>query len=452
MLWKQLKRKMKKYSKQMICEDVAEITYKEAIEFSENFAKKLKGIKCCAILCDSELATSLVLLSCFAANVTALPLSKRYGELHCNKILDSISPDAVVTDENGILNVNRIKNSNFKKPKVKPAIIMCTSGTSGTPKGAMLTELNILTNVNDISLYFKINENDSILISRPIYHCAVLTGEFLTSLFKGVKIHFYSGTFNPTLVLKLIEKNSITVFGGTPTLLSMMSRFKRNENLLKHICISGECMDKMTGEFIFENFPKANIYNVYGLTEACPRISYLPPHLFPKYADSVGIPLESVSLKIINEDGKEARLNEIGVLWVKGNNVMSGYYNDPQKTKEVLKEGWLCTGDLALIDDNGLLKIKGRNDDMIIKGGMNIYPQEIESALKKDPRVKEVLITSENDKRLGVQIVLNIVGNFKNSSEVKQFCKEYLPSYQIPSKINLVESLAKNGSGKIIRR
>ncbi len=454
MLWEHLKSKMQSNFSQKICEGKAEITYEETIIFAEEFAKKLIGIKCCAILCGSEMAAALALLSCFAADVTALPLSQRYGELHCNKILDAISPDALITDQGGELKVVRLSYSRYTFSQIKPALIMCTSGTTGMPKGAMLTESNVLTNVTDIVAYFNMNESDTILISRPLYHCAVLTGEFLSALVKGVKIRFYSGTFNPTLVLKLLKDYSITAFCGTPTLISMMARFKRkiDDDCLKYICISGECMGAETGKQIRKAFPNADIYNIYGLTEACPRVSYLPPELFDDYPDCVGIPLNSVAVKILLDDGSIAEPNQVGVLWVKGGNVMAGYYNNPKKTAEAIKDGWLCTGDLALINSKGLLKIKGRNDDMIIKAGMNIYPQEIESALKIDNRVKEALILAENDERLGVQLVLNIVGDFDDARQVKELCQACLPAYQVPTKINLVTELPKNGSGKIIRR
>ena len=399
MLWKHLKSKMQHNLSQKICEEKAEITYEEVIIFAEEFAKKLRDSKCCAILCGSEMAADLALLSCFAAGVTALPLSMRYGELHCNKILDAVSPDALITDQDGELKVIHLRYSEYISPETRLALIMCTFGTTGTPKGAMLTEKNVLTNVTDIAAYFNMHKSDTILISRPLCHCAVLTGEFLTALIKGVKIRFYSGTFNPAIVLKVLNEYSITAFCGTPTLLSMMARFKRknDDDCLKYICISGEYMGAETGKRIREAFPDADIYNIYGLTEACPRVTDLPPALFDDYPDCVGIPLNSVAVKILLENGSIAEPNQVGVLWVKGGNVMAGYYNNPEKTAEVLKDAWLCTGDLALINSKGLLKIKGRNDDMIIKAGMNIYPQEIESALKIDNRVKEALILSEND-------------------------------------------------------
>ncbi len=452
-LWRYLKNKMQPYLQQKVCENDASMTYEELIVFAEKFSKRLKNIKCCAILCRSEMAASMALLSCFAAEVTALPMSQRYGELHCNKILDTISPDGVITDQNGELQIVRIQNAMYVEPEVHPALIMCTSGTTGEPKGAMLTESNVITNVSDIALYFSVQALDTILISRPLYHCAVLTGEFLTGLVKGVNIRFYSGRFNPAVVLKLLRQYKITAFCGTPTLFQMLIRLKRSEVYhLKHICVSGECMSAETGKQIAEAFPAAEIYHVYGLTEACPRVSYLPPSMFLQYADCVGIPLRSVSLKIVNKQGEPADLNEIGMLWVKGDNVMAGYYNNPERTGEIIKDGWLCTGDLALFNDAGLLKIKGRSDDLIIKAGMNVYPQEIESALRLDPRVHEAYIYGENDDKLGMQIILSIVGDFSDIAEVRELCNAYLPAFQIPSRIYLVNEIPKNGSGKISRK
>ncbi len=453
-LWNYIKSKMEHNLLQTVSENDTSLTFEEMIIFAEEFSENLKGIKCCAIMCQSEMAASMVLLSCFAAEVTALPISQRYGKRHCKKILKAISPDMVITDQDGEFQLFHIKDSEYKEPKTHIALIMCTSGTTGVPKGAMLTETNIITNVKDIVEYFNIDSSDTILISRPLYHCAVLTGEFLTSLVKGVNIRFYSGEFNPIIVYMMVRDYQITAFCSTPTVLSLMARCKKDRDIdfLKHICISGECMGMETAKKIADAFPDADIYHVYGLTEACPRVSYLPPAMFEKYPDYVGIPLRSVSLKIVSKTGQPACVNEIGTLWIKGDNVMLGYYNDAKKTSEVIRDGWLCTGDLALINEEGLLKIKGRSDDLIIKAGMNIYPQEIENTLKEDMRVREVLSRGYTDDRCGTQIELNIVGDFSSVDEVKKLCRKLLPSYQIPRRINLLDKLSKNGSGKIKRR
>ncbi len=451
-LWDTLKNKMLEHSLHTVSEGEKKLSYKELVALTEQFADRLSDIRCCAILCGSEIMAAQALLACFAAGVTAVPLSKRYGELHCQKILDMISPDAVIEDNDGKLSVVRLSDARYKKPDIHPALIMCTSGTTGSPKGAMLTEENILINLSDIAVYFDIGEHDTILIARPLYHCAVLTGEFLTALVKGTNIRFYSQAFAPQLMPEIIRKYGITVFCGTPTLLSLMSRFVRkgSDPPLRHIAVSGECMSKEVGLRIADAFPRAEIYHVYGLTEACPRVSYLPPEMFREYSDCVGIPLKSVKLRIVKENGGVADIGEMGMLYVRGGNVMAGYYGDPDKTADVLKDGWLCTGDIACVNEAGLLKIIGRNDDLIIKAGMNIYPQEIEGALKADRRVREVLAYGYASPA-GMQIGLKIAGDFSSADEVKRLCAAVLPSYQIPTKTELLPELKKNGSGKIGR-
>lgn len=280
------------------------------------------------------------------------------------------------------------------------AFIMCTSGTTGVPKGAMITHENMITNLLDIADYFKINSSDKILIARPLYHCAVLTGEFLISLMNGLHIVFYDGEFNPTRLIQTIRKHKITVMGATPTIFYHISNIvkRQKEKLpLKTVAVSGECMTEVVAKQIKNILPDAAIYNVYGLTEASPRVSYLPPEYFDEYPLSVGIPLKSVSVKIAN-----------GELFVKGKSVMKGYYNDKSATDKAIQNRWLHTGDIATIDENGFISIKSRKDNMIIRGGMNIYPQEIENALLQDNRIKEALAFGVYDKAIGQRIHLKV--------------------------------------------
>lgn len=452
-LWNYIKKHMLSNPNQNVCENSTTLSFENMAIWVEDFSKKLYGVDCCAILCSSEMAASMALLACFAAEVTAVPLSMRYGEAHCNKILDTINPDAIIMDTNGEITVYKLKDSQYIVPPEHPALIMCTSGTTGKPKGVMLSEKNIMTNVSDISDYFQMNTSDTILIARPLYHCAVLTGEFLTAIIRGANIRFYSEQFSPTKMLELIKKHRITAFCGTPTLLSIMARFNRGTatQTLKHICISGECMNGEVGKKISAAFPDCRLYHIYGLTEACPRVSYLPPEYFNEFPDCVGVPLKSVSLKLLNFSDKLCKTNEDGLLYVKGDNVMLGYYQEPRKTSAIFKDGWLCTGDIAVINDAGFLKIKGRNDDLIIKSGMNVYPAEIEGVLKQDARVKEVIVYGFRDS-IGTQIGMKLAGEFSSIEEIKQLCVKTLPSFQIPTRIELVDQLPKNASGKIIRR
>lgn len=448
MLWEYLKEKMIENRTQKIEEETRSVTYEDAILFAETFAKRISYEKCCAIYCKSELNTALIILSCIAAGVTAIPMSKRYGEKHCQKILNKISPSCVVTDLSGTIDIYRISDSEYVIPNIKPAFIMCTSGTSGEPKGVMLSEENIIANIEDIADYFKINNKDEILIARPLYHSAVLTGEFLLSLTKGVKIYFYSELMNLQKIVGLLRTRNVTVFCGTPSLFDLLLPFLTRKHMvvLKNIVISGECLPDPVGTFLREKFPNAIIYHVYGLTEASPRVCYMPPESFDNAIGCVGIPLKSVKIEIRNTNGALTQISEKGILWVKGPSVMLGYYNDKKTTEDVLKDGWLCTGDVAEITSKGWIKIHGRSDNMIIRAGMNIYPAEIENELKKDSRVKLARAYGINNR-----VAIDIVGDFADESEVKSLCVDVLPPYQIPSKINLVDSIETTVSGKLVR-
>ena len=152
---------------------------------------------------------------------------------------------------------------------------------------------------------------------------------------------FYSEAFNPAEILKLIRDKGITAFCVTSTLLDMMARFMRTTDhiALTHIAVSGECMSDAVGKRIASAFHDADIYHVHGLTKACPRVSYFPPPLFRKYPSLVGKPLNGVSAKLCDESGNSAGMGETGILWVKGDNVMLGYYNNPEQTEKVLQNG-----------------------------------------------------------------------------------------------------------------
>lgn len=455
MIWNYIKNKMLLKSEKTLKEDNTVITFGDAIVLAEKFSKKLDQ-PCYAILCQSELATAMALLSCFAAGVTAIPLSYRYGDTHCKRILDTISPPSMISAQNGEFNIVDINLGKYDDPQERPALIMCTSGTTGKPKGAMISEENLLTNLRDIETYFNIGTKDRILISRPLYHCAVLTGEFLISLVKGTDIIFKSGNFQPSGIINIIEEENISVMCGTPTLFGMLGRFiKSGDKLhekLRSIAISGESLGKDNAKRIRKLFPNTDIYHVYGLTEASPRVLYLPPEHFDNYGEYAGKPLPSLDIRIVNSDGKELPINTEGQLLVKGKSVMSGYYNDREMTNKVLKNEWLYTGDIAVMNDKGFVKIECRKDDLIIKAGMNIYPQEIENTLKADARVEEALAYGMSDPICGMKIGLKIKGDFMNKEEVIKLCYEVLPKYEYPAIVELVEDIPKNGSGKVIRR
>lgn len=454
-LWKQIKDALYAHPEQQLVSDERIMKYSDVVAYAETLASTLsRGIF--AIRCKNEMNTALAVLACFCARVTAVPLSDRYGELHCERILSTVDADFIVTDESGEIDIRKLKDSPIESSDNYPStLIMYTSGTTGIPKGAMITERNILSNLESIGDYFHINSQDCIMIARPLYHCAVLTGEFLMSIIRGTRIVFHSGEFNPIVWANKIEDEQITVLGGTPTLFFNMSRLiKRKEKIqsLKKIVVSGERLTATVANEIHKFLPDVAAYSVYGLTEASPRVTYLPPALFVESPESCGFPIKNVQVRIIDDDGLETCPGGIGELYVKGDNIMAGYYKNSDATARVLNDGWLKTGDMAYKDSKGLIYIKGRRDDMIIHAGMNVYPQEIESVVSEYPGIVGVLVQGVDDSRYGQKIVMYVSGDNLSIQDIIAFCRQRLPTYEIPSEIKIIDEIPKNGSGKTIRK
>ena len=448
-LWNCLRAKMMEHPSQTVCEGNSSITYEELCIYAEARSKSIGG-RYNAILCRSELAAAMALLSCIAAEKTAVPLPERYGEENYRRILRRCPPDQLLTDLRGELELFNTENfSTAEESENAPAVILFTSGSTGAPKGVMLSEGAILSNLEGISSYFPISTEDTILISRPLYHSSVLTGEFLTALCAGARIVFSSEPFNPIGILKTVKKQGVTVLGSTPTLLSLLSRFVRAEDELplKILSVSGECISKGTARNIRKAFPSARVLCGYGLTEAAPRVAYLPSELFDKKPTAAGYPLPSVELRVVSKKGKTLPRGKVGELLVRSDSLMDGYFEDPALTQKTVRDGWLRTGDLALIGEDGLLYIKGRRDDMMIRAGMNIYPAEIENALSADERIREVRVYGY-DAGGTQEIGITVCGELSSVEEVMQICRSKLPAHQIPSKIEIRDELERLSGGK----
>lgn len=442
MLYEYIRERMLAAPAQTIGDEERRISYRELLNEAETLGKRLKerGEAKYGILCRSELNAARALLACLYAGKTAVPLSFRYGETHTRKITEAVRLSHALTD-GGIEPLGPAFPETEDLSDV--ALIMCTSGTTGTPKGAMITEKNLLANLRDIAGYFHIHHRDHVLIARPLYHCAVLTGEFLISLVKGLTISFASGGFNPTMLLRRIREQNVTVLCGTPTLfyhLSAMALRQRESPPLRVMAVSGECMTPLAAEQMRRAFPDAQIYHVYGLTEASPRVSRLPPERFDDYPLSVGFPLPSLRVRIVN-----------GELQVAGDSVMKGYYRNRAATEKAIADGWLHTGDIAEMDEQGQLFIKCRRDNLIIRSGMNIYPQEIENALKQDGRIADALAFGVRDPAVGERIHLHVVSSL-SKPEIYAVCKARLPGFQLPDVLELVTEIPRNASGKVIRK
>ena len=437
---------------------------------AENIIRASKPGGRLAVMADDPILEAVFLLSGLAAGCAVIPTSYKYGAKLCEQIISISKPSAILTDKSldseitklldknaAVLEVHELSRS-VESPAVSindtsVALIMFTSGTTGVPKGVMLTHRNVTSNILAISKYFEITNNDAILIARPLYHAAVLTGELFTGLYKGLTISFYKEDFSPLRLLGFMSANRVTVLCGTPTMFNFLAyyapRFKTD---LRCAAISGEILTTNVAKKIADAFPRTIFYHVYGLTEASPRVAYLEPSLFTEKLCSIGMPIDGVEARIIEEDGGYTT-DVTGELAIRGPNVMNGYLDDIVSTNRKIIGGWLHTGDMAYADGDGYLYVLGRKDNMIIRAGVNIYPQEIEDALYSAPGVSEALVYGEYDEQYGQRIVAEVVllGSVDKAA-ILQACRDNLPEYKWPSDIRVVKELAKSPTGKVLRK
>ena len=331
-----------------------------------------------------------------------------------------------------------------------------TSGTTGKPKGAMITHRNLITNALALQKVWKWTENDILLNVLPMFHihglCVALHGAL--NACSKVIIH---EKFDPRNSLETIEKERCTMFMAVPTiyyrLLNVWPELKTNLSSMR-LFISGSAP---LSEELFERFYSATGFPIlerYGMTETQIIASnpYEPEKRIPK---SVGYPLPGIQIRLISESGVDVKPGEIGELLVKGENVFKGYWQMPEKTKDSFLGDWFRTGDLGYQDekDGMRLYLVGRSKELIISGGYNVYPKEVEDVLNQHDSVQESAVLGISDQEYGEKVVAAVVLKEKQpliSDEILiAFCKEKLASYKCPKKIIFLDELPRNALGKI---
>ncbi len=342
------------------------------------------------------------------------------------------------------------------------ASILYTSGTTGRPKGVMLTHKNLVTNAKSCVKAIKINKRDKFLCFLPMFHSFTWTVCVLIPLYLSSTIFILKSVSPFSKVIKSVIKNRITIFVAIPAVYKVLSK-ALVPRILKwkalkflnplRICISGAAslsqavIEKFKSKF---NMP---LLEGYGLTEASPVVSINP--INNTKCGSVGLPLPGIEVKVVDEKGYSLPFNTPGELLVKGKNVMKGYYNLPEETKEVLQNGWLYTKDIAKIDEEGYIYIIDRKTDMIIVRGQNVYPREIEEVFYYNKNIEEVAVVGVKDDFRGeipkAYVVLK-KGRTISEKKLFAFLKEKMASYKIPKKIEFVESLPKSSTGKILKK
>jgi long-chain acyl-CoA synthetase len=339
------------------------------------------------------------------------------------------------------------------------ALILFSSGTTSTPKGVMLSNHNIHSNVLAISAYLHIDHNERVLLIKNLNHASSITGEMLVSLYNGCTLFISTKIPTPSMIMKLISKNRISVFFAVPSILASLfsySDFQCDDlQSLKLINFYGAPMTGLGIPDMMAKLSHVNFIYSYGLTEAAPRVTYIGKEQLLSKPGSSGVPIEGVGVDIVDDAGRSLEPYSIGEVIVRGPNVMLGYYGDKELTERTLRNGWLHTGDLGYMDSEGYLYITGRKDNLIVQFGKNVYPEEIESVIKNIKGVGEVLVRGETDKIYGQKITAYIEKDGENDTSAEDIfknCRLFLDDYKIPKEIHFVKKLEKTPSGKIVRK
>ncbi|MFO7973697.1 MAG: long-chain-fatty-acid--CoA ligase [Candidatus Hydrogenedentota bacterium] len=333
------------------------------------------------------------------------------------------------------------------------AALIYTSGTTGLPKGVILSHRNYISNARMLVQAQTVTPEDRFFCVLPLFHVNAQVVTILTPLMGGASVVLMK-KFNPFAILPMIQKHRPTIMSAVPTIYNVMSRIAKTQEFdLSSIRTFATGAAPMPEDTYLEaqRTLKRPIVGGYGLTEAtCASVVADSRH--PVKWNSVGSPLPYTIIRLVDEKGVDVPFGEVGEILIAGPTVMKGYYKDPEATAEVLRDGWLHTGDLGRFDEDGYLYIVGRAKDMIIRGGQNIYPQQIEDVISRLPGVEECCVVGVEEARWG-QEILAVVKRTENinlaESDVIKHCRQYLARYKCPAFVRFVDELPKTPTGKI---
>ena len=334
-----------------------------------------------------------------------------------------------------------------------------TGGTTGVAKGAMLTNKNLIANMLQIKAWLGngIEEGKEIVLTPlPLYHIFAFTVNCMAMMSYGAKNVLVTNPRDMSKFIGEFKKNKITILTGVNTLFNAMINNKAFQDLdfssLKIVVGGGMAVQTAVAQK-WKAITGTTLSEGYGLTESSPVVTTNPIDGSARLG-SIGLPLPSTDVRIVDEGGNVLPAGEVGELQVKGPQVMKGYYNKFQETEDMIKDGWLCTGDIASMDEDGYFRIVDRKKDMILVSGFNVYPNEIEDVISQHPKVAEVAAIGIPDEKSGEVVKVFVVKSDKSltKDEVIAYCRESCTGYKIPKVVEFRDELPKSNVGKILRR
>jgi long-chain acyl-CoA synthetase len=337
------------------------------------------------------------------------------------------------------------------------AVILYTSGTTGQPKGAELTHANLRRNCSVTAALGEFTADDVLLGALPLFHSFGQTCTMNGAIAIGATVTMIP-RFDPEKALEIIERDAVTIFQGVPTMYNAMLHANRADSTdvsTLRLCMSGGAAIPVELIRAFEEKFDCMILEGYGLSETSPVASFNHPDRERK-PGSIGTAIEGVDMKVVDDDGNDLPQGEVGEIVIRGHNVMKGYWSRPDATADSIdSDGWFRSGDMAKVDEDGYFFIVDRKKDLIIRGGYNVYPREVEEILYEHPAVQEAAVVGIPDDSLGEEVAAAVVlkqGESADASEIKAYVRDQVAAYKYPRKVWFVDELPKGPTGKILKR
>jgi long-chain acyl-CoA synthetase len=339
------------------------------------------------------------------------------------------------------------------------ALIVPTSGTTGRPKYVLLTDEQLVSNLRQYLKVMEFADTERAYCALPFSHIYTITAQILAHISRGDSFVIDKGRFFVKDFFRTVQQHGVTMTAFVPYLAILMAEFPSGRQYdlasLRQVTLSGAKTPVSTYLKLQQMYPDIRFINTYGMSEAGSRIAIAAPDPLCYPPDSVGKPLPEVSVKIINTNGRVLAADMMGEICIKSSGLMKGYYQSPELTEEVFSDGWLKTGDLGKMDEAGNLFIEGRLKEMIISGGKNISPYEIEECLLKHTKVLEAAVVAKKHP-IRQEVPYTFIVCAENTSieyaEIIAHCRRYLSSYKVPQGFETLKSLPKISASKINRR
>ena len=337
------------------------------------------------------------------------------------------------------------------------AVILYTSGTTGRPKGAELTHHNLMNNAEMVhEQLVRVTQGDVIMGCLPLFHVFGLTCGLNVAVRSGATLTLIP-RFDPAKVLEIMQRDKATIFEGVPTMYNALLVAAGDSEVdlgsLRTCCSGGSALPVEVMRKFEERFG-TQILEGYGLSETSPVASFNVPDR-PRKPGSIGLPLQGVEMRLAQSDGTDAPEGEVGEIAIRGDLIMKGYWGRPDATAEAIRDGWFYSGDLARVDDEGYFFIVDRAKDLIIRGGYNVYPREVEEVIYEHPDVVEAAVVGVPHEHYGEEIAAYVVltpGAKADSESLTEWIKERVAAYKYPRTIEFIEALPKGATGKILKR